>query len=191
MLLHLLTQKAIRIFTVMSFLFVCTFGGSVSLIKLAVQLQQGSNTFPLIFPHSTLPSSIIRHYCFHSLIFINLPFQSWLKCISSTIFSYFWLLCPIWNFFFTLFHLFFFAILVNSECEPKKIEFFFAFAVSMERWCRLRGNLLFYFKNSDQFSEPQGVIVLEKCDPVVRSKNREHDGFVFFLGMCVYLLYLT
>lgn len=53
----------------------------------------------------------------------------------------------------------------------------------MERWCRLRGNLLFYFKSSDQFSEPQGVIVLEKCKAVIRNEKREHDGFVFFIGM--------
>lgn len=56
------------------------------------------------------------------------------------------------------------------------------FSVSVDRWCRLRGNLLFYFKSSDQFSEPQGVIVLEKCEPVIRKTNREHDGFVFFIG---------
>ncbi|XP_073974232.1 inositol polyphosphate-4-phosphatase type I A isoform X1 [Rhodnius prolixus] len=44
-----------------------------------------------------------------------------------------------------------------------------AHKVSVERWCRLRGNLLFYFKNSDQWSEPIGVLVLEqytiKVDP--------------------------
>lgn len=57
------------------------------------------------------------------------------------------------------------------------------FTVSMERWCRLRGNLLFYFKSSDQFSEPQGVIVLEKCKAIIRNEKREHDGFVFFIGM--------
>lgn len=56
------------------------------------------------------------------------------------------------------------------------------FTVSVVRWCRLRGNLLFYFKSSDQFSEPQGVIVLEKCEPVIRNEKREHDGFVFFIG---------
>lgn len=54
--------------------------------------------------------------------------------------------------------------------------------VSLERWCRLRGNLLFYFRSSDQFSEPQGVIVLEKCEPVIRNEKREQDGFVFFIG---------
>ncbi|XP_050686414.1 inositol polyphosphate-4-phosphatase type I A-like isoform X1 [Eriocheir sinensis] len=34
-------------------------------------------------------------------------------------------------------------------------------SVSTERWCRLRGNLLFYFKSRDHWSEPAGVIVLE------------------------------
>ncbi|GAB6021350.1 hypothetical protein CHUAL_003960 [Chamberlinius hualienensis] len=36
--------------------------------------------------------------------------------------------------------------------------------VSCERWCRLRGNLLFYFKNKDQYSEPAGLVVLEQCE---------------------------
>ncbi|KAL6256386.1 hypothetical protein P5V15_012500 [Pogonomyrmex californicus] len=35
--------------------------------------------------------------------------------------------------------------------------------VSLERWCRLRGNLLFYFKSREQWSEPLGVIILEQC----------------------------
>lgn len=76
-----------------------------------------------------------------------------------------------------------------------KFWFFFIFhsfelfAVSLERWCRLRGNLLFYFKSSDQFSEPQGVIVLEKCEPVIRNERREHDGYVFFIGKFEYLKY--
>ncbi|XP_031828360.1 inositol polyphosphate-4-phosphatase type I A isoform X1 [Nomia melanderi] len=35
--------------------------------------------------------------------------------------------------------------------------------VSFERWCRLRGNLLFYFKSREQWSEPLGVIILEQC----------------------------
>ena len=34
-------------------------------------------------------------------------------------------------------------------------------SVSAERWCRLRGNLLFYFKSREKQSEPAGVIVLE------------------------------
>ena len=41
---------------------------------------------------------------------------------------------------------------------------FFKLAVSVERWCRLRGNLLFYFKSRDHWSEPAGVIVVEDCE---------------------------
>ena len=37
-------------------------------------------------------------------------------------------------------------------------------SVSVERWCRLRGNLLFYFKSRDQWSEPAGVIVLDSLE---------------------------
>ncbi|GBN49547.1 Type I inositol 3,4-bisphosphate 4-phosphatase [Araneus ventricosus] len=33
--------------------------------------------------------------------------------------------------------------------------------VFLQRWCRLRGNLLFYYKTKDQYSEPAGVFVLE------------------------------
>lgn len=53
--------------------------------------------------------------------------------------------------------------------------------VSLEKWCRLRGNLLFYFKSADQFSEPQGCIVLEKYRCVRHGDLREYDGFVFYL----------
>lgn len=64
-------------------------------------------------------------------------------------------------------------------------------AVCLERWCRLRGNLLFYFKSSDQFSEPQGVIVLEKCEPVIRNEKKEQDGYVFYIGKCLSCAHLT
>ncbi|XP_040173321.1 inositol polyphosphate-4-phosphatase type I A isoform X2 [Anopheles arabiensis] len=55
--------------------------------------------------------------------------------------------------------------------------------VSLERWCRLRGNLLFYFKNTDPFSEPQGCIVLEKykCIMPPNHEQQEYDGYVFYL----------
>ncbi|CAB0001154.1 unnamed protein product [Nesidiocoris tenuis] len=47
--------------------------------------------------------------------------------------------------------------------------FFRRTEILLERWCRLRGNLLFYFKNRDLWSEPVGVVVLEqftiKVDP--------------------------
>ena len=35
------------------------------------------------------------------------------------------------------------------------------FSVPFERWCRLRGNLLIYFKSREAWSEPAGVIILE------------------------------
>uniref|UniRef100_A0A146L0V0 Type II inositol 3,4-bisphosphate 4-phosphatase n=1 Tax=Lygus hesperus TaxID=30085 RepID=A0A146L0V0_LYGHE len=47
--------------------------------------------------------------------------------------------------------------------------FFRRTEILLERWCRLRGNLLFYFKSRDLWSEPVGVVVLEqftiKVDP--------------------------
>ncbi|XP_055548237.1 inositol polyphosphate-4-phosphatase type I A isoform X2 [Wyeomyia smithii] len=53
--------------------------------------------------------------------------------------------------------------------------------VSLEKWCRLRGNLLFYFKSNDPFSEPQGCIVLEKYSCVKHGDQKEYDGYVFYL----------
>ncbi|KAK4008321.1 hypothetical protein OUZ56_013464 [Daphnia magna] len=42
--------------------------------------------------------------------------------------------------------------------------------IATERWCRLRGNMLFYFKSNEAWSEPAGVIVLDigniQVDPV-------------------------
>lgn len=54
--------------------------------------------------------------------------------------------------------------------------------MSTERWCRLRGNLFFYFKTNDSFSTPQGLIVLEKFIVIIENEKREQDGFVFYLG---------
>lgn len=51
--------------------------------------------------------------------------------------------------------------------------------MSTERWCRLRGNLLFYFKSRDHWSEPAGVIVLENCQ--VTLDNTESPPFAFNL----------
>ncbi|PNF15691.1 hypothetical protein B7P43_G14251, partial [Cryptotermes secundus] len=45
--------------------------------------------------------------------------------------------------------------------------------VSLERWCRLRGNLLFYFKSREQWSEPLGVIILEQCSIKVDTPTAE------------------
>uniref|UniRef100_A0A182PTU4 phosphatidylinositol-3,4-bisphosphate 4-phosphatase n=1 Tax=Anopheles epiroticus TaxID=199890 RepID=A0A182PTU4_9DIPT len=53
---------------------------------------------------------------------------------------------------------------------------------NLERWCRLRGNLLFYFKSTDPFSEPQGCIVLEKYKCITPNhEQQEYDGYVFYL----------
>lgn len=47
-------------------------------------------------------------------------------------------------------------------------------AVSLERWCRLRGNLLFYLRAAEQWAEPLGVIVLEQC--TVRTQQEDPAG---------------
>ncbi|XP_064086446.1 inositol polyphosphate-4-phosphatase type I A-like isoform X4 [Macrobrachium nipponense] len=49
--------------------------------------------------------------------------------------------------------------------------------VSTERWCRLRGNLLFYFKSRDHWSEPAGVIVLENCQVTLDQSNEPPFAF--------------
>lgn len=46
--------------------------------------------------------------------------------------------------------------------------FYLLFAVFVERWCRLRGNLLFYFKTKDHCSDPVGVLVLENFQIIER-----------------------
>lgn len=57
----------------------------------------------------------------------------------------------------------------------------FSCAVSLERWCRLRGNLLFYFKSREQWSEPLGVIILEQCTVRVDPSNN-HVPYGFSIG---------
>ncbi|KAJ9586081.1 hypothetical protein L9F63_020278, partial [Diploptera punctata] len=44
---------------------------------------------------------------------------------------------------------------------------------TLDRWCRLRGNLLFYFKSREQWSEPLGVIILEQCSIKVDTPTAE------------------
>ena len=56
-------------------------------------------------------------------------------------------------------------LLTFSKSETTQMKaIFFIFSVAVERWCRLRGNLLFYFKSRDHWSEPAGVIVIEGCE---------------------------
>ncbi|ERL87365.1 hypothetical protein D910_04760 [Dendroctonus ponderosae] len=78
------------------------------------------------------------------------------------------------------------------KSESKSVEFA-CLAVNLERWCRLRGNLLFYFKSKDPWSEPLGVVVLEQCqvrlDPPMASAPLTNDGhYPFYLvfdgGLC-------
>ncbi|KAG8198212.1 hypothetical protein JTE90_015309 [Oedothorax gibbosus] len=51
--------------------------------------------------------------------------------------------------------------------------------VFLQRWCRLRGNLLFYFKTKDQYSEPAGVFILEEYD--VRLDESSEIAYSFSL----------
>ena len=57
------------------------------------------------------------------------------------------------------------------------------FSVSVERWCRLRGNLLFYFKSRDHWSEPAGVIVIEDAEVTVETNSMESTfGIILTFG---------
>ncbi|XP_014208606.1 type I inositol 3,4-bisphosphate 4-phosphatase isoform X3 [Copidosoma floridanum] len=59
--------------------------------------------------------------------------------------------------------------------------------VSLERWCRLRGNLLFYFKSREQWSEPLGVIILEQFSVrVEQPTNQIPYGFSIVFDGGVY-----
>lgn len=49
--------------------------------------------------------------------------------------------------------------------------------VFQEKWFRLRGNLLFYYKNKDQYSEPAGVLVLEDCSVTLDSSTEVPFSF--------------
>jgi hypothetical protein len=54
--------------------------------------------------------------------------------------------------------------------------------VSSQKWVKLRGNLLFYFKG-DQFSEAAGVIVLEKYRVSIPNDQTEaFEGYPFYIG---------
>lgn len=54
--------------------------------------------------------------------------------------------------------------------------------VNYPRWCKLRGNLLFYLKNHEPNSQPAGLLVLENCRPIIKTEEREFDGYSFILG---------
>lgn len=49
--------------------------------------------------------------------------------------------------------------------------------VYTQRWFRLRGNLLFYFKTKDKTSDPAGAIVLERCRVLRDTSAQRKHGF--------------
>ncbi|XP_039497625.1 inositol polyphosphate-4-phosphatase type I A [Drosophila santomea] len=53
--------------------------------------------------------------------------------------------------------------------------------VRVERWCKLRGNLLFYLKDKDPKSAVAGLLVLENCRARIQNEDRDPDGYVFDL----------
>ncbi len=86
--------------------------------------------------------------------------------------SKWWLLPPLWFFY------------SSNDCSS-----FCTSPVSMERWCRLRGNLLFYFKSRDELSDPAGVIVVEDCT-VHQDEDEDSCGIILAFsgggGTCAY-----
>ncbi|XP_022695372.1 type I inositol 3,4-bisphosphate 4-phosphatase-like isoform X1 [Varroa jacobsoni] len=55
--------------------------------------------------------------------------------------------------------------------------------VYTERWFRLKGNLLFYLRNRDPCSEPQGLIVLEHCHVEMGPRNQTMFCFSLVYNM--------
>ncbi|KAH8373174.1 hypothetical protein KR009_000105 [Drosophila setifemur] len=53
--------------------------------------------------------------------------------------------------------------------------------VRVERWCKLRGNLLFYLKDKDPKSLVAGVLVLENCRVRIQNEERDPEGYIFDL----------
>lgn len=61
------------------------------------------------------------------------------------------------------------------------IKYHYFFKANFERWCRLRGNLLFYLKSHDQLSDLLGVIVLQNY--TVQLEESPPEGpFSFQIG---------
>ncbi|XP_055843383.1 inositol polyphosphate-4-phosphatase type I A [Episyrphus balteatus] len=53
--------------------------------------------------------------------------------------------------------------------------------VNYLRWCKFRGNLLFYLKDENSSSKPVGLIVVENCKPVIKPNEEEPDGYPIYL----------
>lgn len=65
--------------------------------------------------------------------------------------------------------------------ENTYICFILFFKANFERWCRLRGNLLFYLKSHDQLSDLLGVIVLQNYS-VQLDESPPEGPFSFQIG---------
>lgn len=59
---------------------------------------------------------------------------------------------------------------------------FYFYEANFERWCRLRGNLLFYLKSHDQLSDLLGVIVLQNYS-VQLDESPSEGPFSFQIGI--------
>jgi len=59
--------------------------------------------------------------------------------------------------------------------------YYYFFKANFERWCRLRGNLLFYLKSHDQLSDLLGVIVLQNYS-VQLDESPPEGPFGFQIG---------
>ncbi|KAI8761816.1 inositol polyphosphate-4-phosphatase type I A isoform X2 [Biomphalaria glabrata] len=62
--------------------------------------------------------------------------------------------------------------------KEKQEGFFKKQEAYVNRYVRLRGNLLFYFKSKDSKSEPLGVVVLERCAVELAVDQETKNGFL-------------
>ncbi|XP_059468525.1 inositol polyphosphate-4-phosphatase type I A isoform X2 [Neocloeon triangulifer] len=79
--------------------------------------------------------------------------------------------------------------------KERQDGFFKRTEISSERWCRLRGNMLFYFKSREQWSEPAGVILVEGCsiklEPATMNDGSYGFALVFEGGVSQHLAALS
>ncbi|XP_055912176.1 inositol polyphosphate-4-phosphatase type I A [Eupeodes corollae] len=61
--------------------------------------------------------------------------------------------------------------------EQERTGYIFRSNVKHLRWCKLRGNLLFYLKDESSLSKPIGLIVIENCKPVINTYEEEPEGY--------------
>lgn len=68
--------------------------------------------------------------------------------------------------------------------------FIIYYKANFERWCRLRGNLLFYLKSHDQLSDLLGVIVLQNYT-VQLDESPPEGPFSFQIGINKFQIYFN